>query len=100
MWTHVYFAEKLRELEEERLVRFPDAELAKLNSQSPPVFGRWTAAAGRSMQRFGEELELWAAPASEREVLMRLAARHLDRDTMIRAYGWDPKRDDPPRERP
>ncbi|MGO4882611.1 MAG: hypothetical protein ACLP59_17610 [Bryobacteraceae bacterium] len=27
----------------------------------------------------------------EREVLLRAAARHLDRDTMIRAYGWDPE---------
>ena len=28
--------------------------------------------------------------ASEREVFLRVAARRLDRETMIRAYGWDP----------
>ena len=29
--------------------------------------------------------------ASEREIFLRSAARRLDRDTMIRAYGWDPE---------
>jgi hypothetical protein len=29
--------------------------------------------------------------ASDREIFLRVAARHLDRDTMIRAYGWDPE---------
>ncbi len=29
--------------------------------------------------------------ASEREVFLRAAARRLDRDTMIRAYDWDPE---------
>jgi hypothetical protein len=28
--------------------------------------------------------------ASEREVFLRMAARHLDHDLMIRAYQWDP----------
>jgi len=28
--------------------------------------------------------------AGEREVFLRVAARRLDRQTMIRAYGWDP----------
>ena len=28
--------------------------------------------------------------ASEREIFLRTAARHLDRDVMVRAYGWDP----------
>jgi hypothetical protein len=27
----------------------------------------------------------------EREVFLRTAARYLDRDTMKRAYGWDPE---------
>ena len=31
--------------------------------------------------------------ASDREVLLRVAARHLSRDLMIRAYGWDPEGD-------
>jgi hypothetical protein len=29
--------------------------------------------------------------ASDREVFLRVAARHLDRDLMIKAYGWDPE---------
>lgn len=29
--------------------------------------------------------------ASDHEVLLRVAARHLPRDLMIRAYGWDPE---------
>jgi hypothetical protein len=28
--------------------------------------------------------------ADDREVFLRIAARHLSRDLMIRAYGWDP----------
>jgi hypothetical protein len=28
---------------------------------------------------------------SEREAFLRTAARHLDREAMIRAYGWDPE---------
>jgi hypothetical protein len=31
--------------------------------------------------------------ADDREVLLRVAARHLDRETMVRAYGWDPEAD-------
>jgi hypothetical protein len=29
--------------------------------------------------------------ADEREVFLRVAARRLGRDLMIRAYGWDPE---------
>jgi len=29
--------------------------------------------------------------APEREVFLRIAARHLPRELMIRAYGWDPE---------
>jgi len=32
--------------------------------------------------------------ASEHEVLLRTAALYLDRQTMIRAYGWDPQSDE------
>ena len=28
---------------------------------------------------------------AEREVFLRTADRHLDRETMIRVYGWDPE---------
>lgn len=31
--------------------------------------------------------------ADDREVFLRTAARHLSRDLMIRAYGWDPQPD-------
>lgn len=31
--------------------------------------------------------------ADDREVLLRVAASHLSRDLMIRAYGWDPEPD-------
>ena len=30
--------------------------------------------------------------ATEREIFLRSAARRLDRETMIRAYGWDPQK--------
>jgi hypothetical protein len=29
--------------------------------------------------------------ADDREVFLRTAARRLDRETMIRVYGWDPR---------
>lgn len=29
--------------------------------------------------------------ASEREVFLRVVSRRLDRETMIKAYGWDPE---------
>ena len=32
--------------------------------------------------------------ANDREVFLRTAARRLDRDTMIRVYGWDPQEHD------
>lgn len=35
--------------------------------------------------------------ATDREVLVRVAARHLDRETVIKVYGWDPESDEPPR---
>ena len=34
--------------------------------------------------------------AGEREVFLRMAARHLDRDLMLRAYGWHPDLGTPP----
>ncbi len=35
--------------------------------------------------------------ANDREVLLRVAARHLPRELVIRAYGWDPEADGDPR---
>lgn len=34
--------------------------------------------------------------ASDREVLARVAARHLDRETVKKVYGWDPESDERP----
>ena len=34
--------------------------------------------------------------AGEREAFLRMAARRLDRDLMIRAYGWHPDLGTPP----
>ena len=31
--------------------------------------------------------------APDREVFLRVASRHLPRELMIRAYGWDPEID-------
>jgi len=31
----------------------------------------------------------------DREIFLRTAARHLDRETMIRAYGWAPESSQP-----
>jgi hypothetical protein len=35
--------------------------------------------------------------ASDHEVLLRVAARHLPRELMIQAYGWDPENGSEPR---
>jgi hypothetical protein len=34
--------------------------------------------------------------AGEREIFLRTAARHLDRETMVKVYGWDPESNEPP----
>jgi hypothetical protein len=75
MWVDVYVAEKQRELDNQRLARIPVDELRKLESERPSALGRAAASAGRSMRRMGEALELWATPASEREVLRVALAR-------------------------
>ena len=47
------------------------------------------------MAEFQEGLQRWSVrsmypEADEREVFLRVAARRLDRETMIKVYGWDP----------
>jgi hypothetical protein len=43
------------------------------------------------MMRLSEESVRRQYPhAGEREVFLRAAARRLDRETMVRMYGWDP----------
>jgi hypothetical protein len=75
MWASVYVAEKLRELDRERLSPINHKELQKLTSRRPPVFGWLAGTAGRLLRRVGETLELWATPASERETLRVALAR-------------------------
>ena len=42
--------------------------------------------------RLSEENERKLHPeASDREIFLRAAARRLGRETLIRAYGWDPE---------
>ena len=36
------------------------------------------------------ELKTRYPEATEREITLRLASRTLDRETMIKAFGWDP----------
>jgi hypothetical protein len=43
------------------------------------------------LARAGERLKY--PSASEREIFLRAASRWLDRETMIRVYGWDPPAD-------
>jgi len=46
----------------------------------------------RTLERLASaRIEAWYGPdLSERELRLRLAALRLDRDTMMRAFGWDP----------
>ncbi len=49
------------------------------------------ASMGRSINELARaELRLRYPAAAEREIDLRLRSRTLDRDTMIRAFGWDP----------
>ena len=48
------------------------------------------------MAEFSEGLQRWSVrsmypDADEREVFLRVAARRLDREIMIKVYGWDPQ---------
>ena len=43
------------------------------------------------LQIYEAGVRLQYPEAGEREVFLRTAARHLSRDLMIRAYGWDPE---------
>jgi len=49
------------------------------------------SALAMELARAGERLR--HPEAGEREVFLRAASRWLDRETMIRAYGWDPEAD-------
>jgi hypothetical protein len=64
MWTDVYVAEKLRELDEERS-RHPRIQVPEASSR--PVVGRAALIVGRALRRAGEGLESWASASDERE---------------------------------
>ena len=44
---------------------------------------------GEGLQR--SSVKAMYPDADEREVFLRVAARRLDRETMIKVYGWDPE---------
>lgn len=64
-----------------------------LQRRMPPVDKIFAvlAASQLVLQMYEAGVRLQYPNASEREVLLRTAARHLSRDLMIRAYGWDPE---------
>jgi len=49
------------------------------------------AASQLVLQIYEAGVRLQYPNADEREIFLRTAARHLSRDLMIRAYGWDPQ---------
>ncbi len=51
------------------------------------------------LQMYEAGVRLEYPDADDDEVLVRVAARHLSRDLMIRAYGWDPEGNERPRRR-
>ena len=61
--------------------KMPAAEKLQLTLQMMAMLSSLAESGVRSMY----------PQADEREIFLRTAARRLDRDTMIRAYGWDPK---------
>jgi hypothetical protein len=48
------------------------------------------AASQLVLQMYEAGVRLQYPEADDREIFLWVAARHLDRDLMIRAYGWDP----------
>jgi len=53
-------------------------------------------ASGLILQMYEAGVRLQYPGAGDREVLVRVAARHLPRELVIRAYGWDPEGDEDP----
>jgi hypothetical protein len=51
------------------------------------------AASHLVLQMYEAGVRLQHPEADDREVFLRVAARHLDRDLMVHAYGWDPEKD-------
>lgn len=89
MWTHLYVAEKLRQLDQEdRLARARIAALRQTMSRRPTRMGRLAAIAGRFLRRVGETLEQWPAPASEGQGLdTAFAGKRSRPDRAMRRMG-------------
>ena len=67
MMMNEYVAQKLRELDEERLTRalaatHASSEASEDSRRSRPVVGPVIRAAGRTLRRAGQRLEGWASP--------------------------------------
>lgn len=69
------------------------AVLIELNRNMPPgdKLFQVLEASRFVLQMFEAGVRSQYPHADDREVRARVAARHLDRDTVIRAYGWDPE---------
>lgn len=52
------------------------------------------AASHLVLQMYEAGVRLQYPEADDREIFLRVAARHLDRDLMIGVYGWDPEQDE------
>ncbi|HLK22906.1 MAG TPA: hypothetical protein VKT81_28365 [Bryobacteraceae bacterium] len=57
------------------------------------------AASQMLLQMYEAGVRMQYPEADDREVFLRVAARHLDRDLMIQAYGWDPEKNADPSRR-
>jgi len=68
MMMNEYVAEKLRQLEEERLTRALTVRRELIDEidgpRAKPIIGPVVRAAGRTLRRAGEGLEGWASPGS------------------------------------
>jgi hypothetical protein len=64
-----------------------------LQRRMPPgeKFAAVLAASHLVLRMYEAGVRLQYPEASEGEIFLRTAARHLDRDLMVRVYGWDPK---------
>ncbi len=64
MWLELYTAEKLRELEEERLGR-RSRHLRQVPTRARPLAAPALRRVGRTLRRLGEGLEAWGAGRPE-----------------------------------
>lgn len=74
-----YVAQKLRQLDEERLARALTVKRAleeeRKQPRAKPVIGPIVRVAGRTLRRAGEGIEAWASPSAEPEQRLRAERR-------------------------